>query len=144
MKAEFKKDLVVALRDFDLLSLSQLIKTAELTEDEVEAVLQACIDHGYYLGSRDAWTSIMLTAQEALPRLRTVRFTAPTADEVTNYAARLGYKVDGRAFVQHYESKGWKDSTGRAVKNWKGKVRSVWCRDENKIDKEDFLKPKTH
>jgi len=144
MKSEFKKDLVVALRDFDLLSLSQLIKTAELTDDEVEAVLQACIDHGYYLGSRDAWNTIKITAEEALPRLRTVRFTAPTADEVTNYAARLGHKVDGKAFVQHYESKGWKDSTGRAVKNWKGKVRSVWCRDENKIDKEDFLKPKTH
>ncbi len=144
MKSEFKKDLVVALRDFDLLSLSQLIKTAELTDDEVEAVLQACIDHGYYLGSRDAWNTIKITAEEALPRLRTVRFTAPTADEVTNYAARLGHKVDGKAFVQHYESKGWKDSTGRAVKNWKGKVRSVWCRDENKIDQENFLKPKIH
>jgi len=144
MKAEYKKDLIAALKDFDLLSLAQLIKTAELTENEVEAILQACIDHGYYLGSRDAWTAIKITAEEALPRLRTVRFTTPTADEVTNYAARLGYHVDGKQFVQHYESKGWKDSTGRAVKNWKGKVRSVWCRDENKIDKEDFLKPKTH
>jgi len=56
MKAEFKKDLIVALKDFDLLSLAQLIKTAELTENEVEAILQECIDHGYYLGSRDAWT----------------------------------------------------------------------------------------
>lgn len=144
MKSEFKKDLVVALRDFDLLSLSQLIRTAELTDDEVEAILQACIDHGYYLGSRDAWEKIKITAEEELPRLKANRFTAPTADEVTNYAARLGHKVDGKAFVQHYESKGWRDSTGRAVKNWKGKVRSVWCRDENKIDKEDFLKPKTH
>ncbi len=144
MKSEFKKDLIVALKDFDLLSLAQLIKTAELTEDEIESILQEGINHGYYLGTRDAWTTIKITAEEAIPRLRTVKFTAPTADEVTNYAARLGHKVDGKAFVQHYESKGWKDSTGRAVKNWKGKVRSVWCRDENKIDKEDFLKPKIH
>ena len=144
MKTELKKDLVVALRDFDLLSLAQLIITAELTENEREMVLQECIDHGYYLGSRDAWTAIKIAAEEALPRLRTVRFTAPTVDEVTNYAARLGYKVDGKTFVQHYESKGWKDSTGRTVKNWKNKVRSVWCRDENKIDQENFLKPKIH
>ena len=144
MKAEYKKDLITALKDFDLLSLAQLIKTAELTDNETEVILQECIDHGYYLGSRDAWTAIKIAAEEALPRLRTVRFTAPMADEVTNYAARLGYKVDGKAFVQHYESKGWKDSTGRAVKNWKGKVRSVWCRDENKIDQENFLKPKIH
>jgi hypothetical protein len=145
MKAEFKKDLVTALKDFDLLSISQLIVTAELSENEIEAVLQECIDHGYYLGSRDAWETIKIAAEEALPRLRTVRFTAPTADEVTNYAARLGHRVDGKAFVQHYESRGWKDSTGRAVKNWKGKVRSVWCREENRIgNKENYLKPKIH
>ncbi len=54
----------------------------------------------------------------------------------------IGYCESGRCNC--YESKGWKDSTGRAVKNWKGKVRSVWCRDENKISQEDFFKPKIH
>ena len=33
----------------------------------------------------------------------------------------------------YYNDNGWKDSQGVQVKNWKGKVRNNWFKDEGKL-----------
>lgn len=53
------------------------------------------------------------------------RFIPPSPQEVTDYAASIGFKLDGEYFCDHYETNGWvrgktkmKDWR-RAVKTWK-------------------------
>ena len=70
-------------------------------------------------------------------------FTRPTAKEVNAYAAELGYNNfaepnKGAEFVAFYEERGWKDSNGRPVKDWKAKLRSVWLSKMKKPQRGDY------
>lgn len=54
-------------------------------------------------------------------------FQKPTAGEVTEYAESIGFKLDGRQFVDFYEAKGWMVGKNKmrdwraAVRTWKGR-----------------------
>jgi hypothetical protein len=51
------------------------------------------------------------------------RFQQPTVAEVDEYGRSIHFEIDGEAFVNFYESKGW--LVGRsAMKNWKAAVRT--------------------
>ena len=70
-------------------------------------------------------------------------FVPPTAKEVNAYAAELGYNNfsepnKGAEFVGYYEERGWQDSHGRPVRNWKAKLRSVWLSKMKKPERGDF------
>jgi hypothetical protein len=58
------------------------------------------------------------------------RFKKPTAAEVTEYAASIGFDLDGEAFCDFYEAKGWKIGTTpmkcwqAAVRNWKRRQKA--------------------
>jgi len=70
-------------------------------------------------------------------------FVPPTAKEVNAYAAELGYNNfaelnRGEEFVAYYEQRGWKDSNGRPVKDWKAKLRSVWLSKMKKPQRGDY------
>lgn len=72
------------------------------------------------------------------------KFVAPSEDEVCDYFRENGYSVQvGSTAFKYYDEAGWKDSTGKPVKNWKQKMRGVWFRDEHlaKTDEppEDFI-----
>lgn len=62
-------------------------------------------------------------------------FNVPTLDEVKLFFDDNGYANGERAW-NYYNDAGWKDSTGKPVKNWKQKMRGVWFRDENKKPKD--------
>ncbi len=79
------------------------------------------------------------------PNKKIVQFSKPTAEDVTKYASSQGYSIDGNTFVQYYNSvsekykkhekdDAWFDNRGKRVIDWKGKLRRVWCKDENKIE----------
>jgi len=54
----------------------------------------------------------------------------PTIEDVKNYAGGVGLIIDAGAFIDHYESNGWK--VGRAqMKDWRAAVRN-WCRRNTK------------
>jgi len=58
------------------------------------------------------------------------KFVKPTPKEVTEYALSIGYVLDGEAFCDFYESKGW--LVGRSpMKSWPAAVRT-WKRMERK------------
>lgn len=60
---------------------------------------------------------------------KATKFTKPLPAEVTAYAATLGYTLDGAAFCDHYESKGW--LIGKSpMRSWKAAVRT-WKHHEN-------------
>lgn len=71
-------------------------------------------------------------------------FKKPTPEEVSQYCLQQGYLVNGKDFVEYYEQQAdrygkkgvWVDNRGKEVKDWKGKVRRVWCREENKLQKQ--------
>lgn len=64
------------------------------------------------------------------------RFQQPTPQEVTEYAAEIGFALDGEAFCDFYISKGWK--VGQTpMKNWQAAVRT-WKR---RMIAEGKLKP---
>ncbi|MBR2554945.1 MAG: hypothetical protein IKE94_08820 [Aeriscardovia sp.] len=50
------------------------------------------------------------------------RFTPPTLEEVTAYCRERNNNVDPKRFYDYYTESSWKDSSGKAVKNWKQKV----------------------
>jgi len=54
------------------------------------------------------------------------RLKTPTPQQVTEYAAEIGFALDGEAFCDFYISKGWK--VGQTpMKNWQAAVRT-WKR----------------
>ena len=53
---------------------------------------------------------------------KTKRFTPPTLEEITAYCQERNNTVDPKRFYDYYTESGWKDSSGKAVKNWKQKV----------------------
>lgn len=69
-------------------------------------------------------------------------FTPPTVEEVEQYGLSKGFIIDGREFISFYEEtarrmakKGWYDSRGKQVKDWKHKLRSVWFKEDRKVPK---------
>lgn len=50
------------------------------------------------------------------------RFSPPTLEEVTAYCRERNNNVDPKRFYDYYTESSWKDSSGKAVKNWKQKV----------------------
>jgi uncharacterized protein YdaU (DUF1376 family) len=53
-------------------------------------------------------------------------FVHPSTSEVTAYGASIGYRIDGAAFCDFYESKGWKVGN-TPMKSWQAAVRT-WKR----------------
>jgi hypothetical protein len=46
----------------------------------------------------------------------------PTPEEVTAYGKKIGWPIDGAAFVDHYDAIGWRPN-GVPMKNWQSKLR---------------------
>lgn len=61
------------------------------------------------------------------------RFTPPSVTEVSDYVAEKGYHIDPEAFVDFYQSKGWKVGKD-SMKDWKAAVRT-WAKRETKTPK---------
>ena len=61
------------------------------------------------------------------------QFTPPTLEEVQAYCKERNNNVDAKRFCDYYEAAGWKDQSGKPVKNWKQTRIAVWerPRDEN-------------
>ena len=59
------------------------------------------------------------------PRAR-ARFSPPSTDDVSAYAAEMGLDIDAAAFVDFYAAKGWKVGTS-PMRDWRAAVRN-WCR----------------
>lgn len=80
--------------------------------------------------------------EKKAPKKSNKAFIAPTLDEVKSYFKEKGYQlvVAERAF-DYYTAMEWKDSSGKPVLNWKGKMLSVWMKPEFKIKVEE--KPKS-
>ena len=55
-----------------------------------------------------------------------VSFVKPTAAEVTAYGASIDFRIDGAAFCDFYESKGWKIGSS-PMRSWQAAVRT-WKR----------------
>ena len=62
-------------------------------------------------------------------------FVIPTIEDVRKYFTENGYKPEvGESKWHYYNDANWFDSHGNPVLNWKQKMRSVWFKDENKIN----------
>lgn len=59
------------------------------------------------------------------------RFVKPKPAEVEAYGREIGYEIDGAAFCDFYESKGWRVGSS-PMKDWKAAVRTWKKRDEEK------------
>jgi hypothetical protein len=61
------------------------------------------------------------------PPITKPHFEKPTPEAVAEYGKQIGFQIDGQAFVDHYEARGWKYKGGLAMKNWQAAVRT-WKR----------------
>lgn len=59
------------------------------------------------------------------------RFVPPSLSEVTTYCLERANKVDAQAFIDFYESKGWKVGS-TPMKDWRAAVRTWERRDKEK------------
>lgn len=62
------------------------------------------------------------------------RFVQPTVEDVKQYCAEKGYKVDADRFVSYYESNGWMVGRNK-MKDWKAAVRNWASNDKEKKTK---------
>ena len=60
-------------------------------------------------------------------------FKPPTVREVEDHATSRGLIIDGDAFIDFYESKGWKVGTAK-MKCWKSSARR-WVRNQSNFTK---------
>jgi hypothetical protein len=51
------------------------------------------------------------------------RFRSPSAQDVTDYAASIGFVLDGQRFVDFYTAKGWRVGNS-LMKDWRAAVRT--------------------
>lgn len=61
-------------------------------------------------------------------------FTPPTIEEFNKFISEdlRDYNLDSNQIFNYYNDADWHDSKGNKVKNWKQKIRGVWCKEENK------------
>lgn len=59
------------------------------------------------------------------------RFVPPSFEEVKAYCLERQNNIDPQKFIDHYESVGWKKSSGTKVVDWKACVRTWEGRDNN-------------
>ena len=74
---------------------------------------------------------------------KTKRFVPPTVEEVDAYCLERNNGIDGQAFLDHYETNGWRygKGAGKPVKDWKACVRT-W-ENQRKADEPRRLIPLT-
>ena len=63
------------------------------------------------------------------------KFVPPTLEEVKEYCRDRGSSVDAQTFCDYYAAAGWKDGSGKAVRNWKQKLIAWEGRAEKSITK---------
>lgn len=72
---------------------------------------------------------------EAVPK--TTRFIKPTIEEVSAYCAERKNGINAEAFINFYESKGWKIGKN-SMKDWKAAVRTWESKNKPADNTEDF------
>lgn len=139
-----KKEYLRILKEVDMVAMCDLLGEGTLAKDRVMEILQTVYEEGYFRGSKEKALEIEQEIKERIPRERRVIFVPPTIEEMEQYCKEKGYKIDVKMVHAYYADNGWKDARGNKVKNWKGKLNSVWFKEENKIHREDYLRPKTY
>lgn len=69
------------------------------------------------------WRDLLQQCQDILSRAKRSAFVAPTVDEVDDYCNERVNHVNPQAFVDFYESKGWKVGNQKMC-DWKAAVRT--------------------
>ena len=68
-------------------------------------------------------------------------FTPPLVSDFISYFEENGYNdILANKAYNHYNENNWEDSRGTPVRNWKGKVRNNWFKDEGKLKPKSELK----
>lgn len=81
-------------------------------------------------GMEGEWNGIEL-GQAALPLpIEPKKFVKPTAAQVVEYAAEIGFQINGGKFIDHYEANGWLVGKNK-MRDWKATVRTWKHRDED-------------
>lgn len=79
-------------------------------------------------------TNTIITSSNEEDKAKRKRFVAPTIDEVRDYCNENGYRIDAEAFVDHYQSVGWKVGN-KPMRDWKAAVRTWVRRDKERMPK---------
>lgn len=66
------------------------------------------------------------------------RFSRPSVEDVRAYCDERGNSIDPQAFVDFYESKGWKVGSS-AMKSWKAAVRTWEAKQTPKTAQNDYM-----
>lgn len=71
------------------------------------------------------------------------KFDKPTPEQVEKVGLEFGFAVNGKEFVDYYEDISqrqgkmtiWVDSNGTQIKDWKMKLKRVWCKPRNQLQR---------
>lgn len=84
-------------------------------------------------------TNILNTNKPNTNILNTNKFIIPTVDEVRTYCQERNNNIDPEAFIDHYNSNGWKVGKN-AMKDWKAAVRQ-WERSDYSTGRKSKSEP---
>lgn len=138
-------------------SNSYLAEFCQCTEVKISRAIKKCIDLGLLeLVSFDGRTRILKSRlKQSLRQTQTNlkadlnkvnannkdnnidnnkknNMTPPTLEEVEQFCRERDNGVDAKRVFDYYSSAGWKDSSGRPVRNWKQKIIAVWEQNNRK------------
>ena len=104
----------------------EYILDTDCTQDVYKTDTQVSIGK-YSIGKNNI--NMCAEAQTSLSdKSKSSRFIPPTVDDVKAYCKETGKPIDTEAFINYYQSNGWK--VGRnAMKDWKAAVRNWYQRD---------------
>ena len=76
-------------------------------------------------------------SKEKKSKVKAPMFTPPTLEEIKTYCNELEYILDYSQIFEYYNLADWHDANGKKIKNWKQKIRGVWCKEDNKKSKQE-------
>ena len=88
----------------------------------------SCTDNGEHRPENESESEKESEKEKEMKGARRARarFSPPSTDDVSAYAAERGLDIDAAAFVDFYAAKGWKVGTS-PMRDWRAAVRN-WCR----------------
>jgi hypothetical protein len=79
-------------------------------------------------------TSAETKTPPAQPRISKAKFEPPTVEEIEMFCLERRNNVDAEALWAHYQSNGWKQSNGNAIKDWRACV-ITWEKNDERFSK---------
>ncbi|MBT7630933.1 MAG: hypothetical protein HN597_14695 [Desulfobacula sp.] len=119
---------------FSIVSIANW-KTYQFCDDAINQQSNQQLTSKQPASNQQVTTNKNKRTKEQKNKRRKKPFLPPTKDQVINYFIENGFDANkGSDAFEFYDCAEWYDSRGNKVNSWKQKMRSVWFKEDNKVN----------